>query len=84
MPRNFVGLHTYNWKQDQVNNANSAFILISRLISREFQCGSIGPSGPDGPSGLGGQGGPCSITTSKDGPGGPIPVTRVSNRFAEV
>ena len=67
MPRNFVGLHTYNWKQDQVNDANTAFILISRLTSQGFQSASIGPGGPSGPGGpdglggqgcLGGQGGP--------------------------
>ena len=29
-------------KQDQVNNANSAFMLINCLISRGFQSGSIG------------------------------------------
>ena len=53
--------------QDQVNNANSAFILINLLISQGFQSGSIGPGGPGspgGPSGPGGPGGP-------DGPGGP-------------
>ena len=53
MPRNFVGLHTYNWKQDQVNNANSAFILINCWISQGFQSGSIGPGGPGGPDSLG-------------------------------
>ena len=35
-------------KQDLVNNANSAFILINRLISRDCQSGSIGPGGPGG------------------------------------
>ena len=29
-------------KQDQVNNANSAFILINCLVSRVCQSGSIG------------------------------------------
>ena len=44
-------------QQDQENNANSAFILINRLINRGFQSGSIGPGGsgdPSGPSGPGG------------------------------
>ena len=36
-------------QQVQVNNANSAFILINRLISQGFQSGSIGPGGPGGP-----------------------------------
>ena len=48
-----------SWKerqQDQVNNANSAFILIYRLISRGCQIGLIGPGGPGGPGGQGGQG----------------------------
>ena len=49
-------------KQDQVNNATSAFILINSLISRNSKKGLIGPSalggpgGPDGPGGPGGQG----------------------------
>ena len=30
---------------------NSAFILITRLISRNFQSGSVGPGGPDGQGG---------------------------------
>ena len=30
-------------EQDQVNNANSAFILINCLITQGFQSGSIGP-----------------------------------------
>ena len=38
----------YKHKQDQENNANSAFILINRLISLGFQSGSIGPGGPGG------------------------------------
>ena len=33
-------------KQDQINNVNSAFILINSLISLGFQSGSIGPGGP--------------------------------------
>ena len=45
----------YKHKQDQVNNANSAFILINRLISLGFQSGSIGPGGPGGPSSQGRQ-----------------------------
>ena len=40
-------------QQDQLNNTNSAFILINRLISRGFQSGSIGPGGPGGLSGPG-------------------------------
>ena len=44
-------------KQDQVNNANSAFILINCLISRGFQSGLIGLGGPCGPGGPGGPGG---------------------------
>ena len=36
---------------DQVNNANSAFILINCWISQGFQSGSIGPGGPGGPGG---------------------------------
>ena len=36
-------------QQVQVNNANSAFFLINRLISQGFQSGSIGPGGPGGP-----------------------------------
>ena len=54
----------HNFKQDQVNNANSAFILINRLISRGFQSGSIGPGGPGGPGCPDGPGDP-------GGPGGP-------------
>ena len=45
-------------KQDQLNNANSAFILTNILISRVYQ------SGQSGQSGLIGQGGPS-------GPGSP-------------
>ena len=45
-------------QQDQLNNTNSAFILINRLISRGFQSGSIGPGGPGGPDSPGGPGGP--------------------------
>ena len=47
-------------KQDQVNNANSAFILINCLISQGCQSGSIGegiPCVPRGPCGKSGQGG---------------------------
>ena len=44
-------------KQDQVNNVNSAFILINRLICWGFQNGSIGPGGPGSPDGPGGPGG---------------------------
>ena len=40
-------------QQDQLNNTNSAFILINRLISRGFQSGSIGPGGQGGLSGPG-------------------------------
>ena len=53
-------IFSYIQKQDQVNNANSAFILINCLISRSFQSGLIGPGGPvgpGGPDGPGGQGG---------------------------
>ena len=53
-------LHVFNkeWKQqDQVNNANSAFILNNSLISRGFQSGSICIGGLGGPGGQGGQGG---------------------------
>ena len=38
-------IFSYIQKQDQVNNANSAFILINCLISRGCQSGSIGPGG---------------------------------------
>ena len=48
-------------KQDQVNNANSAFILINCLVSQGLKSSLIGPGGPGD---LGGQGGPGS-------PGGP-------------
>ena len=51
----------YFSKQDQVNNANSAFILINCLVSSGLQSSFIGPGGPGD---LGGQGGPGS-------PGGP-------------
>ena len=54
--------------QDQVNNPNSAFILINRLISRGFQSGWIGPSGPGGPGGPWGPGGPGGL----DGQGGQV------------
>ena len=40
-------------QQDQLNNTNSTFILINRLISRGFQSGSIGPGGLSGPGRLG-------------------------------
>ena len=65
------------WEQAQVNNANSAFILINRLISQGFQSGSIGPGGPggpgnpdgpDGPGGPGSPGGPGDL----HGPGGQL------------
>ena len=54
-------------QQVQVNNANSAFFLINRLISQGFQSGSIGPGGPGSPGGPSGTGGPGG----RDGPGGP-------------
>ena len=38
-------------KQNQVNNANSAFILINLLISLGCQSSSIGQGGPGGPGG---------------------------------
>ena len=56
----------HNFKQDQVNNANSEFILINHLISRGFQSGSIGPGGPDGPGCPDGPGDPGGL----GGPGG--------------
>ena len=40
-------------KQDQVNYANSTFILKNLLISRGCQNGSIGQSGPGGQGGSG-------------------------------
>ena len=46
-------------KQNQVNNANSAFILINLLISQGCHSGSFGqddPGGPGGPCGPGGSG----------------------------
>ena len=46
---NNVDLTQKNKTYDQGNNANSAFILINRLISQGFQSGSIGPGGPGGP-----------------------------------
>ena len=58
----------HNFKQDQENNANSAFILINCLISQGLQSGLIGPGvpgvpggpgGPGSPGGLGGLGGPA-------------------------
>ena len=48
------------FQKDQVNNSNSAFILINRLISWGCQIGLIGQGGPGGPGGQfgpGGQGG---------------------------
>ena len=63
-------------KQDKVNNANSAFILINCLISQGFQSGSIGPGGPGGPGvpdGSGvpdGQGG--QVVRRSGGPGGQV------------
>ena len=36
---------------------NASFILINRLVSWDFQSGSIGPGGPGGPDGPDGQGG---------------------------
>ena len=66
-------MNRFKYEQDQVNNANSAFILINCLISRGYQGRSIGQSGsigqggpgvPDGPGGSVGPVGPC-------GPGGP-------------
>ena len=59
----------YNNKQDQVHNANSAFILIDRLISLDFQNGSIGPGDPGGPGDLSGTGGPGD-PSGTGGPGG--------------
>ena len=53
-------IFSYIQKQDQVNNANSAFILINCLISQGCQSGSIGqgsPCVPRGPCGKSGQGG---------------------------
>ena len=44
-------------KQDEVNNANSAFILINLLISWGCHSGLIGKGGPCGPVGPGGSGG---------------------------
>ena len=60
-------------KQDQVNNANSAFILINHLISQGFQSVSIGRGGPGSPGGLSGPGGPGSPggASGPYGPGGP-------------
>ena len=42
-------------KQDEVNNANSAFILINLLISWGCHRGLIGKGDPCGPGGSGGQ-----------------------------
>ena len=50
-------IFSYIQKQDQVNNANSAFILINLLISQGCQNGLIGQGGLGGPGGQGGQGG---------------------------
>ena len=61
----------HNFKQDQVNNANSEFILINHLISRGFQSGLIGPGGPSGPGGLGGPGGPGG-QAAQGSPGGQV------------
>ena len=44
-------------KQDQVNNANSAFILINLLIIRGCQSGLIGQVNPGVPGVQGGPGG---------------------------
>ena len=51
-------------KQDQVNNTNSAFLLINHLISLGCQSGLIGQGGPGGPGGPGDPSG-------SGGPGGP-------------
>ena len=65
-------------RQDQVNNANSAFILINCLISQGFQSDSIGlgspgsPGGPSGPGGLDGSCGPYGDQASQGGPGGQV------------
>ena len=59
--------YNQNQIQDQVNNANSAFILISR---QGIQSGLIGPGRPRGPGGPGGPGGPV-------GPVGPDEMVQV-------
>ena len=75
---NNVDLTQKNKTYDQGNNANSAFILINRLITLGFQSGSIGPGGPGGPVGPdgpcgpdcpGGQGGP-GVPDGQGGQGG--------------
>ena len=62
----------YKHKQDQVNNANSAFILINRWISLGFQSGLIGPGGLGGPIGPGGPSGPDrpGVSDGQSGQGG--------------
>ena len=62
----------HNFKQDQENNANSAFILINCLISQGLQSGLIGPGVPGvpgGPGGPGSQGGP-GVPDGQGGQGG--------------
>ena len=63
-----------------MNNANSAFILINRLISRGFQSGSIGPGGPGGPGSPDGPGGPGGTggTSNPGAPGGQVKWSRLS------
>ena len=46
-------------KQDQLNNANSAFILTNILISRVYQSGQSGLIGQGGPGGPGSPG--CQV-----------------------
>ena len=58
-----MGLPWSMFQKDQVNNSNSAFNLINRLISGGCQIGLIGQGGPGGPGGQGGPGDP-------GGPGG--------------
>ena len=61
-------------EQDQVNNANSAFILINRMTSQGFQSGQIGPGGPGGPGGPDGSCGPYGPgdPSGQGGPGGEV------------
>ena len=59
-------------KQDQINSANSAFILINCLISQGFQSGSIGPGNPGGLSGPGGPSGGPGGLGGPDGSGGQV------------
>ena len=67
-------------KQDQINSANSAFILINCFISQGFQSGLIGPGVPGVPGGPGGPVGPGGPGVQdnqggQDGQGGQIAFT---------